>query len=255
MPATTRHASGTGAVPFIVLHAVLQRRRNEPCQRHQKYLTHNVHTKLRNTPRQQHELSSRDTTCAFRTQRALQEATAPTTPTASKAEDYVLLGDPEKTTALPDLPRNSEPADKQDKTIVAETPPPRVHANKQDKTVEATHAATYEDALKEAAPDAPPSVGDAAAALKDATLRELGAAREKASTKIKARPAARNGRRAASAAGRRLLALAVVFAGSSSGARRPPIGRHVRPVADTRQAPTRRRPMRRPLNFCGRVFY
>ena len=49
---------------------------------------------------------------------------------ASKAEEeFVLLGDPEKTTALPDLPRNSEPADKQDKTIVAETTSPRVHAN------------------------------------------------------------------------------------------------------------------------------
>merc|ERR1719399_2638711 len=95
---------------------------------------------------------------------------------------------------------------------------PRVHADKQDKTVEATHAATYETALKEAAPDSPqPSVGDAAAALKDATLRELGAAREKASTQIKA--AARAARRNAPAwrrVGRwalGLLALAVVFAG------------------------------------------
>merc|ERR1719399_2518695 len=95
---------------------------------------------------------------------------------------------------------------------------PRVHADKQDKTVEATHAATYEKALKEAAPDSPqPSVGAAAAALKDATLRELGAAREKASTQIKA--AARAARRNAPAwrrVGRwalGLLALAVVFAG------------------------------------------
>ena len=120
--------------------------------------------------------------------------------TASKAEDYVLLGNPEKTTALPDLPKTTEPADKQDKTVA-----------------EATHEATYEAALKEAAPDAPPSVGDAAAALKDATLRELGAAREKASFKIKA--AARAARRNAPAwrrVGRwalGLLALAVVFAG------------------------------------------
>ena len=96
----------------------------------------------------------------------------------SKAEEeFVLLGDPEKTTALPDhKPKTTEPADKQNKTIVAETTPPRVHTDKQDKTVAATHAATYEAALKEAAPDKP-SVGDAAAALKDATLRELGAAR------------------------------------------------------------------------------
>ena len=141
--------------------------------------------------------------------------TADDTTTASKAEDYVLLGDPEKTTALPDLPKTTERADKQSKTIVAETQPPRVHADKQDKTVKATHAATYEAALKEAAPDAPPSVGDAAAALKDATLRELGAAREKASTRIKA--AARAARRNAPAwrrVGRwalGLLALAVVF--------------------------------------------
>ena len=99
--------------------------------------------------------------------------TADDTTTASKAEEYVLLGDPEKTTALPDLPKTTEPADK---TIVAET---------------TTHAATYEAALKEAAPDAPPSVGDAAAALKDATLRELGAAREKASTSIQAAARAR----------------------------------------------------------------
>ena len=99
--------------------------------------------------------------------------------TASKAEDYVLLGNPEKTTALPDLPKTTEPADKQEKTVAA------------------THADTYEAALKEAAPDSPPSVGDAAAALKDATLRELGAAREKASTKIKA--AARAARRNAPA--------------------------------------------------------
>jgi hypothetical protein len=113
---------------------------------------------------------------------------------ASKAEEYVLLGDPEKTTALPDHePKTTEPADKQDKTIVAET------------------------TLKEAAPDAPPSVGDAAAALKDATLRELGAAREKASANIKA--AARAARRNAPAwrrVGRwalGLLALAFVFAG------------------------------------------
>merc|ERR1719333_490777 len=136
---------------------------------------------------------------------------------ASKAEDYVLLGDPEKTTALPDLPKTAEPADKQKKTIVAETSPRRVHADKQHKTDEATHAATYEAALKEAAPDAPPSVGDAAAALKDATLREFGAAREKASTKIKA--AARAARQNAPAwrrVGRwalGLLALAFVFAG------------------------------------------
>ena len=136
---------------------------------------------------------------------------------ASKAEDYVLLGDPEKTTALPDLPKTPEPADKQNKTIVAETTARGGDSNKQDKTVEATHAATYETALKEAAPDAPPTVGDAAAALKDATLRELGAAREKASNKIVA--AARAARRNAPAwrrVGRwalGLLALAVVFAG------------------------------------------
>ncbi|CAH0377784.1 unnamed protein product, partial [Pelagomonas calceolata] len=124
---------------------------------------------------------------------------------ASKAEEeFVLLGDPEKTTALPDLPRTPEPADKQVKTIVAETLPPR-----------ATHAVAFEAALKEAAPDAPPTIGDAAAALKDATLRELGAAREKASTKIKA--AARAARRNAPAWRRvgywtlGLLALAVVF--------------------------------------------
>ena len=136
---------------------------------------------------------------------------------ASKAEDYVLLGDPEKTTALPDLPKTPEPADKQNKTIVAETTARGGDSNKQDKTVEATHAATYETALKEAAPDAPPTVGDAAAALKDATLRELGAAREKASNKIVA--AARAARWNAPAwrrVGRwalGLLALAVVFAG------------------------------------------
>ena len=81
---------------------------------------------------------------------------------ASKAEDYVLLGDPEKTTALPDLPKTPEPADKQNKTIVAETTARGGDSNKQDKTVEAKHAATYEAALKEAAPDGP-SVGDAAA--------------------------------------------------------------------------------------------
>ena len=125
--------------------------------------------------------------------------TADDTTTASKAEDYVLLGDPEKTTALPDLPKTAEPADKQDKTVAA------------------THAATFEAALQEAAPDAPPTIGVAAAALKDATLRELGAAREKASTKIKA--AARAARRNAPAwrrVGRwalGLLALAVIFAG------------------------------------------
>merc|ERR1719456_507655 len=102
--------------------------------------------------------------------------------TAKDDTEYVLLGDPEKTTALPDLPKTTEPADKQDKTIVAET----------------THAATYEAALKEAAPDSPqPSVGDAAAALKAATLRELGVVRTKASTKIKA--AARAARRNAPA--------------------------------------------------------
>ena len=134
---------------------------------------------------------------------------------ASKAEDYVLLGDPEKTTALPDLPKTPEPADKQNKTIVAETTARGGDSNKQDKTVEATHAETYEKALKEAAPETP-SVGDAAAALKDATLRELGAAREKASTRIKA--AARAARQNAPAwrrVGRwalGLLALAVVFA-------------------------------------------
>ena len=122
---------------------------------------------------------------------------------ASKAEEpFVLLGkgDPEQTVALPsDQPTTAEPADKQDKTI-------------------ATHADTYEKALKEAAPDSPPpSVGDAATALKDATLRELGAAREKASTKIKA--AARAARQNAPAwrrVGRwalGLLALAFVFAG------------------------------------------
>ena len=76
--------------------------------------------------------------------------------TASKAEDYVLLGDPEKTTALPDLPRTTEPADKRDKTIVADTTARGGDSNEQDKTVEATHAATYEAALKEAAPDAEP---------------------------------------------------------------------------------------------------
>ena len=135
---------------------------------------------------------------------------------ASKAEEpFVLLGkDPEQTVALPrDEPKTAEPADKQNKTIVADT----TASNKQDKTVEAKHAATYEAALKKAAPDAPPSVGDAATALKDATLRELGAAREKASTQIKA--AARAARRNAPAwrrVGRwalGLLALAVVFAG------------------------------------------
>ena len=47
--------------------------------------------------------------------------TADDTTTASKAEDYVLLGDPEKTTALPDLSRTAESADKQKKTIVADT--------------------------------------------------------------------------------------------------------------------------------------
>ena len=73
--------------------------------------------------------------------------TADDTTTASKAEEYVLLGDPEKTTALPDLPKTAEPTDKQDKTIVADTTAPRVHSDKQDKTVEATHAATYEAAL------------------------------------------------------------------------------------------------------------
>ena len=136
---------------------------------------------------------------------------------ASKAEEpFVLLGkDPEQTVALPrDEPKTALPADKQNKTIVAGTTRPRVHADKQDMTVEATHAATYEAALKEAAPDTP-SVGDAAAALKDATLRELGAAREKASTQIKA--AARAARRNAPAwrrVGRwalGLIALAVVF--------------------------------------------
>ena len=135
---------------------------------------------------------------------------------ASKAEEpFVLLGkDPEQTVALPrDEPKTAEPADKQNKTIVADT----TASNKQDKTVEAKHAATYEAALKKAAPDAPPSVGDAATALKDATLRELGAAREKASFKMKA--AARAARRNAPAwrrVGRwalGLLALAVVFAG------------------------------------------
>jgi len=140
--------------------------------------------------------------------------TADDTATASKAEDYVLLGDPEKTTALPDLPVTNEPADKQEKTIAADATASGGDSNKQDQTVEATHAATYEAALKEAAPDTP-SVGDAAAALKDATLRELGAAREKASTRIKA--AARAARRNAPAwrrVGRwalGLLALAFVF--------------------------------------------
>merc|ERR1719333_1152820 len=159
---------------------------------------------------------------------------------ASKAEDYVLLGDPEKTTALPDLPKTAEPADKQKKTIVAETSPRRVHADKQHKTDEATHAATYEAALKEAAPDAPPSVGDAAAALKDATLRELGAAREKASTRLKA--AARAARQNAPAWRRvgywalGLLALAFVFAGGfllgeQRGGRRSVVTSA--PVADT----------------------
>ena len=53
-------------------------------------------------------------------------ATAKDDTAASKAEEFVLLGDPEKTTALPDLLTTAEPADKQDKTIVAETaPPPR----------------------------------------------------------------------------------------------------------------------------------
>ena len=141
------------------------------------------------------------------------------------------------------------------------------HANKQDKTVEATHAATYEDALKEAAPDAPPSVGDAAAALKDATLRELGAAREKASTKIKA--AARAARRNAPAwrrVGRwalGLLALAVVFAeASSSASRRPPIGRHVRTgrrhgaaVGQCSRQPRAADQRAGQRTFCGRVFY
>ena len=138
---------------------------------------------------------------------------------ASKAEEeFVLLGDPEKTTALPDLPRTTEPADKQNKTIVADMTACGGDSNKQDKTfVEATHADTYEKALKEAAPDAPPSIGDAAAALKDATIRELGAAREKASTKIKeAARAARQNAPAWRRVGRwalGLLALAFVFAG------------------------------------------
>ncbi len=139
--------------------------------------------------------------------------------TASKAEEYVLLGadgDPEKTTALPDLPKTTEPADKQNKTIVADATARGGDSNKQDKTVEATHASTYEAALTEAAPDAPPSVGDAAAALKDATLRELGAAREKASTKIKAAARARRNAPAWRRVGRwalGLLALVAVFAG------------------------------------------
>ena len=163
--------------------------------------------------------------------------------TASKAEEYVLLGadgDPEKTTALPDLPVTNEPADKRKKTIVADATGRGGDSNKQDETVEASHAATYEAALKEAAPDAPPSVGDAAAALKDATLRELGAAREKASTKIKA--AARAARRNAPAwrrVGRwalGLLALAFVFAGGfflgeRRGGRRSVVTSA--PVADT----------------------
>jgi len=136
---------------------------------------------------------------------------------SSKAEEFVLLGNPEKTTALPELPKTTEPADKQDRTIVADTDVRGSDSNKQDESVASTHAATYEAALKEAAPDAPPSVGDAAAALKDATLRELGAAREKASTRIKA--AARAARRNAPAwrrVGRwalGLLALTFVFAG------------------------------------------
>jgi len=140
--------------------------------------------------------------------------------TASKAE-FVLIGgdgDPEQTVAVPGHePKTAEPSDKQNTTIVADTTARGGDSNKQDKTVEATHAATYEAAVKEAAPDAPPTVGDAAAALKDAALRELGAAREKASTKIKA--AARAARQNAPAwrrVGRwalGLLALAVVFAG------------------------------------------
>ena len=160
---------------------------------------------------------------------------------ASKAEEeFVLLGDPEKTTALPDLPKTTEPADKQNKTIVADTTARGGDSNKQDESVASTHAATYEAALKEAAPDAPPSVGDAAAALKDATLRELGAAREKASTQIKA--AARAARRNAPAwrrVGRwalGLLALAVVFTsgfflGDRRGGRRSVATSA--PVADT----------------------
>ena len=68
---------------------------------------------------------------------------------ASKAEEYVLLGDPEKTSALPDLPKTTEPVDKQEKTIVADATARGGDSNKQDKTVEATHAATYEAALKE----------------------------------------------------------------------------------------------------------
>ena len=145
---------------------------------------------------------------------------------ASKTEEFVLLGDPEKTTALPELPKTAEPADKQNKTIVAETT--------------TTHAATYEAALKEAAPDAPPTVGVAAAALKDATLRELGAVREKAPTKIKA--AARAARQNAPAwrrVGRwalGLVALAFVFAGGfflgeRRGGRRSVVTSA--PVADT----------------------
>ena len=65
---------------------------------------------------------------------------------ASKAEDYVLLGDPEKTTALPDLPKTTEPADKQNKTTVADANV-RGDSNKQDKTVEATHAATLTSSI------------------------------------------------------------------------------------------------------------
>ena len=204
-------------------------------------LTHNVHTKLRSSRRPATRTQAHERTQLSRSAHDAHSSkmTADDTTTASKAEDYVLLGDPEKTTALPDLPRTPEPADKQDKTIVAETPPPRVHANKQDKTVEATHAATYEDALKEAAPDAPPSVGDAAAALKDATLRELGAAREKASTKIKAAAPARRNAPAWRRVGRwalGLVALAFVFAGGfflgeRRGGRRSVVTSA--PVADT----------------------
>ncbi len=65
--------------------------------------------------------------------------------TASKAEEYVLLGadgDPEKTTALPDLPMTAEPAEKQNKTIVAYAIVRGGESNKQDEPVSATHAAS-----------------------------------------------------------------------------------------------------------------
>ena len=168
------------------------------------YLTHELaHKTAAAVRRASNRLHNRERTQlrvphTTRKQHSSTMTTAKDDTVASKAEEeFVLLGDPEKTTALPDLPKTTEPVDKQEKTIFADATARGGDSNKQDKTVEATHAATYEAALKEAAPDAPPSVGDAAAALKDATLRELGAAREKASTRIKA--AARAARRNAPA--------------------------------------------------------